>query len=132
MAKSKFELRPGDAAAVTALMADLQHPLKAEVEALRQVIRAADPKLNERVKWNAPSYFYQADFAAFNLHQEQFVQLILLFPFGLIADDSGLLLGDWKDKLEARFANLAEVQAKAPALTRLVRQWVALADAAAA
>ena len=43
------------------------------------------------MEWNAPSYFYKADFAAFNLHQEQFVQLILLFPFGLIADDSGLL-----------------------------------------
>jgi hypothetical protein len=130
MANSKFEPKPGDAAAVTALMAKLQHPLKAEVEALRVIIRQADHKLNERVKWNAPSYFYQADMAAFNLHNEQFVQLIVLFPKGLINNDSGLLLGDWKDKREARFHNLADVQRQQAALTQLVQAWVQRMDEA--
>lgn len=132
MAKSKFEPKATDAAEVAALMAQLTHPLKAEVEALRQIIRGANPKLHERVKWNAPSYFYKADLAAFNLHNEQFVQLILLFPHGLIADDSGLLLGDWKDKREARFANLQEVGAKKAALVRVINAWVAQIDAAEA
>ncbi len=124
MAKSKFEPKATDAAEVEALMAQSTHPLKAEIEALRQIICAANPKLNERVKWNAPSYFYKADVAAFNLHQEQFVQLILLFPKGLVADDSGLLLGDWKDKREARFADMKEVKAKRTALERVLNQWV--------
>ena len=132
MASAKFEPKAGDAAAVTALMAELTHPHKAEVEALRKIIKGANKKLNERVKWNAPSYFYTADFAAFNLHQEAFVQLILLFPYGLIEDDSGLLLGDWKDKREARFQDMKEVKAKQAALVRVINQWVEKADAVAA
>jgi hypothetical protein len=128
MASAKFEPKAGDAAAVAALMAGLTHPRKAEVEALRKIIKSANPKLNERVKWNAPSYFYKADFASFNLHQEAFVQLIILFPHGLIADDSGLLLGDWKDRREARFQDMKDVKAKAAALTRVVNQWVAATD----
>jgi hypothetical protein len=132
VAKSKFEPKAGDAAAVTALMAALQHPLKAEVEALRKIIKAANPKVNERVKWNAPSYFYKADMAAFNLHNEQFVQLILLFPQGLVADESGLLLGDWKDKREARFQDIKDIKAKQAALARVVNRWVEMMDAAEA
>ncbi len=131
MAKAAFELKAGDAAAVTALMATLKHPHKAEVEALRQIIMAANAKLNERVKWNAPSYFYKADFASFNLHQQDFVQLILLFPQGLIDDDSGLLLGTWKDRREARFQDMKDVQAKQAALQRVVNKWVEKMDAIA-
>ncbi len=130
MAKSKFEPKAGDTAEVTALMMALEHPLKTEVEALRTIIRQTNPKLNERVKWNAPSYFYKADMAAFNLHSKQFVQLILLFPKGLIADNSGLLLGDWKDKREVRFQDMKDIEAKQAALVRVINAWVRQMDAA--
>lgn len=98
-----IEMKTNDAEKVEDLMDKLEHPLKPEVEALRKIISDADPKIAERVKWNAPSYYYKMDMAAFNLRQTKFVQLILIFPKGLIADDSGLLLGDWKDRREARF-----------------------------
>ena len=109
-------------------MDKLEHPLKAEVEALRKIISAADPKIAERVKWNAPSYYYKMDMAAFNLRQTKFVQLILIFPKGLIADDSGLLLGDWKDRREARFHSMEEVKAKTPVLQKVVREWVKMME----
>lgn len=114
---------------VNEYMNKLEHPLKAEVEALRTVIMKADPKIAERVKWNAPSYYYgKTDMAAFNLRQTKFVQLILIFPKGLIRDTSGLLLGDWKDRREARFSSMEEVKAKAPALKKVVQEWVKLID----
>ncbi len=40
-----------------ALMAALAHPLKAEADALRAILLGLKtPKLEESVKWNAPSY----------------------------------------------------------------------------
>ncbi len=36
-------------------MAGLEHPLKAEIEALRDIILRAHPGITELIKWNAPS-----------------------------------------------------------------------------
>ena len=62
------------------LMARTDHPFKAEIEALRTTILGASGEIAERVKWNAPSYFLsknsKRDMAAFNLHQQKFVQLV--------------------------------------------------------
>ncbi len=52
MAKSKKT----DETLVAEYMQNLEHPLKAEIEALRQIIKAANPAISERIKWNAPSY----------------------------------------------------------------------------
>lgn len=118
-----------DAAAVEALMATLDHPFKAEVEALRKVIRAAGPKLQERVKWNAPSWHLEGDdLGAFDLWQRDFVQLVLLFRHGVVDDPTGLLEGEWKDRRTARFDGMADVRKKKAALAKIVRGWTALAE----
>lgn len=107
-------------------MQQLDHPMKAEVEVLRKIISEADPNIAERVKWNAPSYYYKMDMAAFNLRQTKFVQLILIFPKGLIEDRSGLMEGDWKDRREARFHSMEDIRTKETALKRVVKEWVKL------
>ena len=117
-----------DTEGVNAYMDKLEHPLKAEIAAVRNIIMKANAKMQERVKWNAPSFFYQYDMAAFNPRSQKFVQLILIFPKGLISDASGLLLGDWKDRREARFNDMADVKAKKAALEKVVNEWVKLAD----
>lgn len=109
-------------------MAGVEHPLKVEVEALRTIIKNASPKLTERVKWNAPSYFYKEDLAAFNLRQQKFVQLILLFPKGLVADENNIMQGDWKDRREVRFTDMADVKAKQKSLEKIIQDWVALIE----
>lgn len=119
-----------DPAAVDALLRALKHPLKAEIEAVRAIIAQADPRLRERVKWNAPSFFHAPDgrdVAAFNLHQEKFVQLVFVFHGGkMIADRHDLLEGAYKDRRLASFHSMADVQAKRTALAAVVRTWVAL------
>lgn len=127
MAKAKDA---DDSAGVDAFMAALDHPLKAEVETLRGIIRKASPKLSERIKWNAPSYFLGAhDFAAFNLHQIEFVQLIVVFPKGKPAIDvDGLLEGEWVDRRMAKFTSATDIEWKAKKLTGLVRDWVKLVE----
>lgn len=112
-------------------MAALDHPLKAEIEALRRIIKAAGPELGERVKWNAPSYHLgKHDMAAFNLRQTGFVQLVLVFLGGLMIEDRrGLLEGDYKDRRLARFDSMMDVESKRPALEAVVREWVTLVAA---
>ena len=125
MAKAKDA---DDTAGVDAFMAALDHPLKSEVETLRGLIKRASPMLLERVKWNAPSYFLgKDDFAAFNLHNREFVQLIVVFPKGKSAIDiDGLTEGEWVDRRMVKFTDAADIEWKANKLTKPVRAWVAL------
>lgn len=116
---------------VDAMLAALDHPRRAEVEVLRGIIKSAGPELGERWKWNAPSYHLGAhDMAAFNLRQTAFVQLVLVFPAGVMIDNRrGLLEGDYKDRRLARFGSVADIEGKRPALVAVVQEWVALVSA---
>ena len=117
-------------AVVDAYMRDLDHPFKAEIEALRALILGASDKISERIKWNAPSFFYKEDLAAFNPRATEFAHLILLFPDGTgIPAKSSLLEGKAKDRREAKFHGLDDIQTKKKALEKLVKDWVALRDA---
>eukprot|EP01041_Mallomonas_annulata_P036443 gene36443-biopygen28480 len=87
-----------DAEQVADFMAALEHPLKAELEAVRQIILNAGVGLSERIKWNAPSYHFQ---------------------------DSPLLEGDYKDRRMVYFNDMADVQAKRPELERILQACVA-------
>jgi len=112
---------------VDALMAQLRHPLKIEIAAVRTIIRRANAQLGERVKWNAPAFFYKHDMAAFNLHARDVVHLVFLFPDGrVIADPHRLLEGEYEDRRMVYFTGLADVEAKAAALTDVVNAWVRL------
>ena len=117
-------------AAVDAYMATLAHPQIAEIVALRAIIMNASGKVAERIKWNVPSFYYRADLAAFHLRATGCVQLVLVFPRGLVADPSGLLEGAWPDRRLAKFSDLADVRAKHAALAAIVNAWVALEEQA--
>ena len=115
---------------VDAYMDALEHPFKAMVQALREIIVGADPKIAERIKWNSPSYYYGVDMAAFNLRAKGYVQIIFVFHNGqMIHESQGLLQGTWKDRREARFTSMDDIRAKEAALEQVVRDWVALVDA---
>jgi hypothetical protein len=114
---------------VDAYMRDVDHPFKAEMQAVREIILGASPKITERIKWNAPSFYYKEDLGAFNPRATEFAHLILLFPDGQGMDDSNRLLeGNHKDRREAKFHSLDDVKAKKRSLEKLVKAWVALRD----
>ena len=117
-------------AVVDAYMRDLDHPFKAELEAVRAIILGVSDKISERIKWNAPSFFYKEDLAAFNPRASEFAHVIVLFPGGAgIPAKSTLLEGKAKDRREAKFHSLEDIQTKKKALQKLVKEWVALRDA---
>lgn len=41
---------------VTSFLNDLDHPLRNEIETLREIILGTDDHLSENVKWNGPNY----------------------------------------------------------------------------
>jgi len=122
---------PNDKIAVDALMKELKHPLKAEVEAVRSIMAKANKKIVERIKWNSPSFYYKdVDMAAFHLRAQDYVHVIFVFPPGtMVSNSDGLLEGDHKDRREAKFHGMKDVKAKKAALEKVVNEWVALVDA---
>lgn len=114
-----------------AFMAELDHPAKAEIEAVRRVIMTADPAISEGIKWNAPSFFYGDWFATFHLRAKGGVQIILHRGAkvrdydGTIEDPDGLLAWLAKDRATVKFSDMADIEAKSAGFTAIVRQWVA-------
>jgi hypothetical protein len=114
---------------VDAYLRDVDHPFKAEMEAVRRIILGASSKISERIKWNAPSFHYKEDLGAFNPRATEFAHLILLFPGGAgMQAEGGLLEGEHKDRREVKFHGMDDVAAKKPALEKLIKRWVALRD----
>ena len=114
-------------------MADLKHPLKAEIELLRGIVLAADRSIAEGIKWNSPSFRTTEYFATTNLRAKRGVGLILhlgakvrdLPAGGLKIDDPANLL-KWlgKDRAVVEFGSLDEIARNKSALQLVLRQWI--------
>ncbi|NOU27030.1 MAG: DUF1801 domain-containing protein [Polyangiaceae bacterium] len=111
--------------AVDAFLAQLDHPMKAEIEAVRAIILRASPNVRERIKWNAPSFFFREDIGAFHLRSRTFVHLILVFPEAVTMVDDPILEGDHVRRREVKFRDMADVGAKKRSLQRIIAAWVA-------
>ena len=110
----------------------LSHAHLAGIRRLRAAILAADPRLVERIKWNAPSFGLGADdLVTMRLAPNDAFQLVLHRGVAKVAgsvtvdDPQGLL--DWKARDRAVIdlrddAREAEVE---PAIVALVRAWIA-------
>ena len=111
-------------------LARFNHPMKAEIETLRSIILNASDKIAERVKWNAPSFYYKNyDMAAFHVRPEDYVHIVFVFHNGtMIHESDGLLEGDYKDRRMAKFYSMDDIKAKQPALEKIVKKWVKLVD----
>jgi len=116
-----------DAEKVNAYMDKLEHPLKAEIEAVRAIIREANPKIAERIKWNAPSYYYREDLVTFNPRAQQHVHLVFHHP-NIIRIKSALLKGDYKDRRMAYFSNMKEVEDNKTELESIINKLVQFLD----
>ena len=103
------------------------------IDALRAIILGADPAVREGVKWNAPSFYTSEHFATFHLRSKRGVQLVLHLGAkgrpdaalrGAVPDPGGLL--DWRgpDRAILTFADATAVEANAPAIEAILREWV--------
>ncbi|MDO9398835.1 MAG: DUF1801 domain-containing protein [Herbiconiux sp.] len=117
---------------VDGFVVGLDEPRRAEVLRLREIVLAADAGIHEGVKWNAPSFAVDDWFATMNLRPGAPLRLVLHtgakavpgHPKPDVLDPDGLLRWLGHDRAIVSFADRADLEAKAPALTRILQQWV--------
>jgi hypothetical protein len=117
---------------VAGFIEDLVHPHKNAIKSLRLAILAIDSRIDEEVKWNAPSFKLDDHFATFKLYPPKNIQIVLHRgakqkaldkPFSL-NDPNGL--GNWKAPARC----VVEVESSERALLLqgdiidLVKQWI--------
>ena len=112
---------------VTDFIDQLNNPLKAEIQAVRDIILGASEKITEDIKWSAPSFAYKDNMATFNPRAKKFVNLTF-HKGALIQDETGLLEGDKPEARVARFNDMEDVEKKKADLESVVRKWVELMD----
>lgn len=118
--------------AVTAFLRELNHPMKAEIVYLRDVILAANDQISEHIKWKAPSFRYGGDDrVTFNLRPQD--RIMLVFHRGaqarpddgfVFVDPTGLLNWAAYDRATLTLRTLAEVKAHQAEIVNLVNAWV--------
>ena len=112
---------------VDKFMAELKHPFKAEVQAVRKIIKGVNKNITEEIKWKAPSFSYKGYMVTFNLWEEKRVHLV--FHNGaILKDKQGLLEGTYPDRRMLYFSDMKDIKAKRTALEGFVKQWVKLMD----
>jgi hypothetical protein len=112
----------------------LDHPLKAELQALREIILSADVAIGEHIKWNHPAFFYTGEMEPFdpkeykrylvisNLNSKDGGVLLVFWQGGRVNDTSGFLSGDYADgRRLARFHKMDQVIASKEALIKVIK-----------
>ena len=114
----------------------LDHPLKAAMEKIREIILSSDDAITEQIKWKGPSFCYNGDDrVTFNVRGDS---VLLIFHRGarvkdstgqgrLIDDPTGLLAWITDDRATVKFTSEGEADLKQDDLTKVVRLWIAAA-----
>lgn len=118
---------------VDAYLDGLQHARKAEIESLRRAILDAVPGLEERIKWNAPSFgLGEDDRITMRIHPGDRLQLILhrgakagADDFFRFEDPAKLLSWAAPDRGVVTFKDAGDLAIKLAALPEVLRRWVA-------
>lgn len=112
--------------AVEAFLRELSHPLTAEIEAVRSIIKGADKNINEEVKWKAPSFNFKGEYlVTFNLRDAKRIHLV--FHNAMIPKvKSDLLEGDYKDRRMMYLADMKDIKAKKSELEKILKQLIKL------
>lgn len=98
-----------------------QHPLESAMQAVRDVALAADPRIEESIKWSTPTYAYKGNIFSFNPAKKL---VSLLFHTGAkIPGDHPGLEGEGETARVMRFSDVEEVQARSGELTVVLQAW---------
>ena len=100
------------------------HPLENVMQRVRDIILSADPRIEESIKWQTPTFSYKGNIASFN-PAKRFASL--LFHRGAeIPGDHPRLVGEGNTARVMRFADVDEVEAGRADLEAVIRAWIEL------
>ena len=128
MTEKAKSIKPTEQAQVKEWMSKLDAEMKPAVDAIRKIIKSAGPKLNERIKWNAPSYYYKDDIVTFGPTKGK-DKVILVFHHPKIVNiKSDMLRGEYKERRLAYFNSLKEISENTKELERIIKESIELID----
>jgi hypothetical protein len=109
-------------AEVSAWLAELEHPLKDVILAVRTVFLEADERITETMKWKSPTFMYEGNLASIDPKAKKHVAV--LFHRGAeIPGAHPILEGEGKLARYARFPDLETVDTRRDELGAVVRAW---------
>lgn len=107
---------------VEAWLAKYDNPMKPVVLAVREVILKADRRIDECIKWQAPTFFFNGNLASFNPRSKKHASL--MFHTGAqIPGKHPKLEGTGSTARYMSFADLADVKAAKRELEAIVKAW---------
>ena len=109
------------------------HPLREEIEMLRDYILSAKNDLEENIKWNGPNYCFDGkDRLTMKINPPKLIQLI--FHRGakvkeqpkerILSNDFGILEWRGNDRAIATFRNKQEIESRKSELMEIVSAWI--------
>jgi uncharacterized protein YdhG (YjbR/CyaY superfamily) len=111
---------------VNEFMARLEHPFKAEVEMVREIIKNVNKDITEQIKWNAPSFSYKGEsLVTFNLWEKKRIHLVFHNPM-IAKVKSRLLEGDYDHRRMTYFVDQNDIQAKQKSLEKVLKDLIKL------
>lgn len=113
----------GNTPKVIEWLAALDHPLKAEIEAVRTIIKHAHPDITEDIKWAAPSFHCRDHMVTFNHRMRDRVHLVF-HNAAPVDDGSGFLEGNYIDRRMVYFQDMTDVLAKKSQLEKVILDWI--------
>lgn len=111
---------------VDEFLRELNHPLTAEVEAVRSIIKGVNKEIAEEVKWKAPSFNYKGEYlVTFNLWETKRIHLVFHNP-QIAKVKSDLLEGNYADRRMMYFADMQDIKAKKAKLQKILKDLIEL------
>jgi len=112
-------------AEVDVWFARYDNPMKPVVQRLREIILAVDPRIDECIKWQAPTFTFEGNIASFFPKARQHASL--MFHTGAqIPGRHPRLEGEGDVARFLKVVDLADAAAVRPDLEAIVEAWIAL------
>jgi len=125
---AKARSKATEAEQVNDWMDKLDASFKPSINAVRKIIRTAAAKLTERIKWNAPSYYYKEDIVTFGPTKVKDKIILVFHHPGIVKIRSELLQGTYKDRRLVYLNSIKEIKDAQKELERIIKESVAMID----
>ncbi len=105
---------------VAAYLKAIPEAFRPMVSTLRKIITGSDKRLQERIKWNAPSYYHVEDIVTFGPLRKEKMVLVFHHP-SVVRVHSSILEGNYKDRRLFWFGTLKEIKTAEKELVKIIR-----------
>ena len=125
---TKAKSKPTDAERVNEWMDKVDTSFKPSINAVRKIIKTAAAKLTERIKWNAPSYYYKEDIVTFGPTNAKDKIILVFHHPNIVKIRSDLLQGNYNDRRLVYLNSIKEIKGSQKELERIIKESVAMID----